>query len=308
MAIRAFIVLLAVLTCSFARAQSYNADIGRDEYVELTEQDFVIPDNSPYWADVKVVRNMDFKAFGQNYDLNDGVFVVLKSGYIFLTTPGHSFTLYAFKSDLDARKGTGQTSEFSFKLDNVEGEKVLKLQWKNMGLEFGNEDEFVNYQVWLYESGMIDVRFGPMNVSELSLGEGQPVIGLLHMNEDFSVILEEAYMRGTIDFPIFDYGAIGPFSSIPDSSLMFRFTPAEASVAYANASESAKTGVIVSDLLNLPDGIKSVEIYNTLGIKLYEQNVSGRSEIDLNTIPAGMHYVRYTNADGAVVTQKLLKR
>ena len=309
------ILIFLLLLCgvsSNAHAQGksiYDADITNEPYVELTGQDFIIPDNSPYWQDVSVVRDASFRGWGELYDMNSGVKVVLESGYIFLTNLSRSFTLYAFRSELEPRRGTGQTAEFSFKLEELSTEKVLKLQWKNMGFEAGGDDEFVNYQVWLYESGLIDVRFGPMFVRSSSLISGEAVIGVLEMDANFSTIFNQAYFRGSFEFPVLDYGPIGGFSSIPDSSIVFKFIPDLASVAAKSKAGELRTAKLVHDNVSLPQNTSHISLHNVLGAEVMSEDVgAGVETVNVSMLPAGQYYLRARHTDGAYSTQYFVKR
>lgn len=303
------LVLLLVLGVSTtpAIAQHYNFIFTSDAYVELTDQDFIVPDDSPYWGNVKVVRNMTFPAFTSSYDLSKGVFTVLESGYVYLINNTRSFTLYALKSDLKAREG--QTSEFSFKLTTEGVVKVLKLQWKNMGLSTGVPSEFINYQLWLYEDGRIEIRFGECNITETFAVNG-PVVGLLEMDEEFSTIYNEGYLHGTMSSPTYEESSIVLVSGGPTSGSVLKFTPATSALVANKAQEQfpqihESSGRLY--VLSLTESA-GIAVHNTLGQTVLNSIVDPSQSTDVRHLPAGVYHATVTINGEVVASQMFVKR
>lgn len=261
-------LVVFALACE-AVAQPYTLQTTTAPYVELSEPDFVIPDDSDYWANLLLKQNVMVKAFGQSYDMNEGAYVVLESGYLYLINQARSFTFYAFKSELEPRRGAGQTSEFSFKLDGNPGSKILKMQWKNMGLVSGTADEYANFQVWLYENGQLEVRFGAMNVNADSYEDGGPIIGVLEMTPEFSTIFDEAYLTGSAAMPMLTYAPIDILDGTPDSATVYTFATATNSVRDRRSVTGGNSNIVLGHGrildIDVPTASTHLQVFDILG-------------------------------------------
>ncbi len=84
-------------------------------------------------------------------------------------------TFYPFRSDLLVDKSIvlGQTnnlSTFTRKTDIVNGEKIYKVQWKNMGFKGCSVNDSLNMQLWIFEhSNKAQFRYGKSNMTSLSI-------------------------------------------------------------------------------------------------------------------------------------------
>lgn len=70
---------------------------------------------------------------------------------------------------------TGGLSPISYKLTGIAGNRILKIEWKNVGFysdidDNGISTDFTNFQLWLYEtSNNIEIHFGPNSITQPSL-------------------------------------------------------------------------------------------------------------------------------------------
>lgn len=84
-------------------------------------------------------------------------------------------TFYPFRSDLLVDKSIvlGQTnnlSKISHKTDLINGEKIFKIQWKNIGFIGCSPNDSLNMQMWIFErSNKVQFRYGKSNMTSLSI-------------------------------------------------------------------------------------------------------------------------------------------
>lgn len=229
--VRLFLFSLLVISAGISSAQSYTFRQAKSNYVELEEPDYTIPEGSPGFGNISLRQDFEFPAFGTSYDFNEGAKIVMLQGHMFHVNATRSFTFYFFEVDLKGRDGTDEVSEWSYKLIGTKGNQTLKMQWKNMGLANGGSDDFVNYQVWLYErTGRMEVRIGPNSISEGAYGEeAGPAIGVLEMTPGFSQIYEEGYLQGPAASPEFKQVRYNFLMGTPDEGTIYVFENPEAS-------------------------------------------------------------------------------
>ena len=54
--------------------------------------------------------------------------------------------------------------------------------------------------------------------------------------------------------------------------------------------------------------IQSVEIYNSIGVKVVSKNVNNSESIDIADLASGMYFVRVLDKNGNISTTKIIKR
>jgi hypothetical protein len=296
-----------------AHSQSYTFTRSTGAYQDLTTSDYAIPDTSPYFDNIQLMVDFNFTGFSTTYDLlNNGASVVIKGGYFFTINNTRSTTAYMYNIDMDARPGAGQVSEFSYLLSGTSGSRLLKLQWKNMGFEFGDSADFINFQVWLYEaSGKIEVHFGPSAVKVSAYnGAPGPVIGLLEMNPAFSTIFQQMYLVNSEASPTVKTNGIDALTGTPAPNSIYTFTMTGTSVA--GIFPEAKYNASFSSASKLDIQIEGTEkdaraeLYSLQGKMLGNTALrNGNNEMLLNQLSTGVYILRIYNGD-QVVSRKLL--
>lgn len=84
-------------------------------------------------------------------------------------------TFYPFRSDLLVDKSIvlglpNNLSKISYKTDILNGEKIFKVQWKNIGFKGCSVNDSLNMQLWIFEhSNKAQFRYGKSNMSSLSI-------------------------------------------------------------------------------------------------------------------------------------------
>jgi Secretion system C-terminal sorting domain len=221
--------------------ENYVITRGTSNYDTLTNFTSVVNDilMSPFISGTVVQADFGFHFpfFGAQYDSvwldGDGVaYFPNDSNYNF-----YFFTGEGFENRLFANQHT--QSDWRLKKDTANGVKVLKVEWRNVGLledvtGAHPTNEFLNFQAWFYENGIIELHFGQIDLTNSpyysdSLGAMidtngifGPYIGIENMdlsrlyfvtgnNANFSVI--------TVDT------LIDIFRSIPPPGQFYRFAP-----------------------------------------------------------------------------------
>lgn len=290
-------------------AAPYTFTMSSEPYQELTNPDFVIPDNSQYWngGQILLKQNMTIKAFGTTFDLNDGIYMVMEQGYFYMIGTDRSLTFYNFQSDMQPRKGT-TLSEFSYKLEGGAGSKVLKLQFKNMGFTAGTEEEYINYQVWLHERGPIEVRFGSNNVSTAAYGsDGGPAVGLLFMDEQFSSIYNQMYLKGSTSDPGTTTGNITGMTGTPAEGTVYRFVPEHTAAisevkapshvtVYPNPTKDKLTAYMSG---NESGHLMLTDLTGRIILQKHVSSAMRNQDLDISALPAGLYVLSFRTSAGS---------
>lgn len=84
-------------------------------------------------------------------------------------------TFYPFRSELLVDKSIvlgvqNNLSKLSTKTDYLNGEKIFKVQWKNMGFKGCSPNDSLNMQLWIFErSNKAQFRYGKSNMTSLNV-------------------------------------------------------------------------------------------------------------------------------------------
>jgi hypothetical protein len=284
-------------------------------YQEITNPTYEIPDNSQYFGNVTTKPDMYFKAFGVQFDLYDNVFIPIKEGYCYFANGSRSATLYACKGDYTKRPG--QTSIFSFKTDTTGGNKTFIMQWKNMGFLNGHDTDYINFQIWLYGSdGRIQFRFGPNKVRKglYENGANGPTIGLLEMDDAFSTIYTQLWLKGYPSKPlVVNTNGIVNLDKTPSSGTVYTFSFGLSGINLVNSGrEFSVYPNPAIDKLQLcykeNISISSVSIINSTGQELMTfTNASDWESINVSGLDPGVYFVQVRDKNGMVSTRKFMR-
>ncbi|MFA6951205.1 MAG: T9SS type A sorting domain-containing protein [Lentimicrobiaceae bacterium] len=292
-------------------------DIFEEPLIENTEVDINFGFNFPFFDDEFSVVTMD----GSGY------------GYFYPTMPS-DYNLFMFAGDFESHTVSGLHifSDWRYKLDTTGDKKILKVEWRNIGLEddvFGEHptDHRINYQVWFYENGIIEYHFGEINLLNTpfytkangfigSDGDSYgPWIGIL--NEDAS---ELYFMAGTnFDVSVItEYELMDIFHDIPLYGRYFRFTPDELESAETvnptmNAFTFSSNPVTDEFEIRFKDetsiGKSTVQIFNLTGELVQSESFTDiNQKFNITSLSPGIYFVRLTTADSIMAIQKLIKK
>jgi hypothetical protein len=315
--------------------QSYVVSRGYESYDTLTNYTSILDIlMSPviYATEIKVDFGFSFPFFGAQYDSvtldGDGVAIFPQAvNYNF-----YVFTGEAYENLLLANRG--MQSDWRFKKDTANGLRILKVEWRNVGLEQDvtsahPSNEFLNFQAWFYENGIFEVHFGDINLANSpyysdSLGaiidtngifgpymgiennDESKVYFVTGNNSNFSVI--------TVD------SLINIFHSIPPPGEFYRFAPLGTGInepqnkqandfnVYPNPVHQSAT--VAYDLGQ--SCMVSIIVYDGLGRAVSEIPASvqaqGRHqvEVEFNHISKGAYVIELKLSDNVLHKQIIL--
>lgn len=131
----------------------------------------------------------------------------------------------AFVSQLAWRDST---SSLAYTLEGIEGEKMLKVEWKNLGMVGNPGTDFVNVQLWLSQKdNSFEVHVGPNSVTGTTAyyGYSGPSIGGFVSTYDFSTYYSTFHIRGNPANPGTDsQQPYYPMSATPSNGTIYRFS------------------------------------------------------------------------------------
>ncbi|MCA6363632.1 MAG: hypothetical protein IM638_11395 [Bacteroidetes bacterium] len=193
---------------------NYTLQVNTTTWSELSSQTLCNSVNQP-WQDSYIV-NLGFR-FPVNGDTVEYIDIETNGYILFGGNRSNAFTSYSvFRSKIDS---LGNHSVLSYDLTGTSGSHILKIQFKNVG-QNQSFDEGLSYQVWLYESGRIDVVTGNNSYQSSPVDTNQYVrIGLLDM-----------YMQSTVNGFFAGITSTGPggepLNSSQEAPIYFNSVPA----------------------------------------------------------------------------------
>lgn len=184
------ILSLLLLSVGLSYGQNfYNFTVSQSAYTDLTAP--ISLNNGEVWDFDElgpVSMPFSFSMHGQTVNqflFYDDDFVLLTPNADFEEETGVFYCSVSGAYIQDRTVSETSTSAISYKTEGEPGDRVLKLEVKNAGLEnaepFGyDEDQFyLSYQIWLYERGnVIEYRYGNNNITDLSVLEDEVFVGL----------------------------------------------------------------------------------------------------------------------------------
>ncbi len=216
-------------------------------------------------------------------------------------------------------------SDISYVTVGEEGNRILKLQWKNVGfagaLEEGITDSWMNYQLWLYEADQsIEFRYGSSQLSAeaesvvFSSASPAPSIALIcSIPVSYGQVNGEALAGDPTDPSVVDYNlATGsPSGGIPESGRVYRWYSPDAVTV-----EETET-VIELDIFPNPfenelsfssnSIVESVQILNLTGKLVLESTMNcSACQISTKDLSSGIYLVKIKIGD-QVISRKLTK-
>lgn len=316
------ITLLAglLLTTITVSAQNYyNFTKSTATYADLTgatsltnnavwDFDFFGPITSPFNIDV----------FGQTYNTLN-----FEDDYFYLESSTNAnfyseiFPVYAYIMDRNV-SGTGNgVSPISYKVEGASGNRILKLEVKNAGLEMefdssGTTNLFLNYQIWFYEADKsIEYRYGSNNVTSVASLNDEGVSYILLSHEDSNNI-KGGFVNGTITSPTYTE-VTNPTSNptnlngLPTANTVYRFALNPLAVKDQEKIEFSMFPNPTNDVLNLtfPETVnKPYSVYDLMGREVLKGSLNNttQAQINVGTLQKGSYILRIAGS-----TQKFIK-
>jgi len=308
---------LLLLLATISQGQSYTFSEFTGTYSDLTES--IILEDADY--DDENFNNIDIEGetipfFGLDFNFGGiTTYTVQPLGNVRVDNDSSAVLLDALRSlgiyPLD------ETTKLSYQIDGAPGSHIIKVEWKNHTLTFGEPGNIINFQIWVYqETGLIEFHYGPRSESNASdLPEEDPLyIGLLYAPDDFLDLYEKIWISGEIDDVQIDLEPINnyePMLGVPDEGTIYRFTPTFLSTQNYPGKEMLSDFVLAPNpaiesvtIQNLPEVILTVDVLNTQG-KLVRQ-FSASNQLEISDLESGIYFIR-VETDSYIGIKRLIK-
>lgn len=199
---------------------------------------------------------------------------------------------------------SNQLSPVRYKIDGNTGQRILKVEWENVGFYDTDADDSMSFQLWLFEqSSDIQWRVGPSGFTDFDdsfNGYVGPRLGIIGPVDDFTnaLIGFEGYLDGSASAPswIPNISTSVPYLiGFPADSTVFTF-----SLAYPTSVQPQRTDV---DLTIWPSPAKaelhidyaprsteySLHVIDYLGKRIINQRASSQASVNVANLPAGTY-------------------
>jgi hypothetical protein len=198
-----------------------------------------------------------------------------------------------------AQQAPTTTSKYSYKIEDLEGQSVLKVQFKDLGFKKGDTSDFVNVQTWFYANGKLEVRYGPSKISAATAKENEPVVAL--SIEDFNTgeVFERFNLEGDPDQPrLVRYNQTG-LLGYPSDGTVYRFLFGELNV------DRVEPTLATQDLY-LPTS--EAFAFDLLGRKTELKINTATGQLDLSSLLSGVYLIRIVTLEGPTKVYKIVRR
>ncbi len=193
-------------------------------------------------------------------------------------------------------------SPISYLFDEINGETVLKVQWKNVGFQYGSPNDSANFQFWLFaNSQKVQFRYGESYVSNLDsiLTIDTMQIGVAVYT---SVLDKGTYLVGSPNNISLSNDGFATFHGIPPAGTVYEFS--SLSLGLSNKYKSSINYKINDDELILLSDFgndSKMELVDLIGNTVATSNSKSISIQLLNT---GVYILKITT-DKNIFTQKI---
>lgn len=320
------ILLLVVSFSLYAQNCTYNFSVSTGTYQNLTNNTSL--NNGAVWDDplYAVPVGFNFEICGNTY------------GTVYISDWGYGGSLFSeknpagvlsmivpFAQDIIDRghlSGVSQ-SPLSYKTVGTTGNRILKIEWNNVGF-LGNQSDYMNFQVWLYENtNAVAFHYGPSSVSPSSFeGETGPnTFFWPQINWDTGSFPEPGYvLTGNPSNPtLFVINPNNP-SPPPSSTTLngmippgtiYTFTPDNLSI---KANENIVFSVFpnpVENTLHIQTNtaviLYKIEIFSLTGQHVETFTKIKKDQINMAELASGIYFVKVTNTKGVSGIRKIIK-
>lgn len=329
-----FKLYLAMLIVAFLNstnvvsAQNYTLTTLSSPYADLTGATSL--NNGVVWDDPEytIPLGFSFTAFGVTFDSIGTAFGL--GGELVIGDPSDSNLVHGFSPIYDdimdraydfanPNEGSpGSLSDLSYKTEGAVGNRIFKMQWKNVGfydeIELDSiSSDYINFQAWFYENGnIVEFRYGssqildPVACYDLDTGATVSYYSLdtVNLGEDFYLVSGSptAPTLYRVDssqyFPVLSgdipSGTVYRFAPIPDGISTVK--PNSELQIYPNPS----TQTIHIKNVELSK-IRSIEVLNILGQKCAD--LKPDIELDIADLTPGIYTLKVLTEDRIYLTK-----
>jgi hypothetical protein len=312
------LLLLSLSALSLQAQNHYNLSTSQQPYADL-ENSISINNGQVWFYDQfpEITMPFPFKIAGQTVDrflFDDDFFAFLTTDTDYETDDEGIFNLFpstAFYISDRTYSTNISTSPISYKIEGEAGNRILKLEVKNAGIENATEIDFpenefyVNNQLWLYEAdNAIEFRFGANNITDLAVvaDPGERLLTLLTQDD---TIMYAIY--GQSSAPSYgeftEEAAPETFNTDvhPTSGTVYRLEPntvtglPDFAAAAIKLYPNPATSVLHIQSENLT--ASEYAIYNVVGKLVTQNTITNPNDVQINVqnLERGLYFVKIDN-------------
>lgn len=315
-----FSFILVFLFAKQTFANDYNIEVKKTKYRDLVNPSVI----TSYWQENEAFTlgffaNELIKVYDRTFVIDGQKAILLGvNGYLAGVNNNYGFIIDGFFSNIIPKEN--EQSEISMEAIGIPGDYLIKFQWKNVGLKGHFENDFLNFQIWLYQkTGKIEVHIGPNQITS-TLGFNKfmgPKIGVMLSNSNFSEIYQSSYLSQNPENPqIETFTNLINLNGIPTDSTVYVFEPqTNSNSLLTNTLDNkviqlypnpAKDYIKIGNNFNM----KYVKIYSIDGKLVYEMHSSNQggipNTINIKELKTG-NYIIEIQSDENIIRDKFIK-
>jgi hypothetical protein len=223
-------------------------------------------------------------------------------------------------------------SAVNYEIDGVQGNRIIKVEWVNAGIDGGDTADFVNLQIWLYEArNTIEVHYGPSlikNAKDFNAGNnGQgltgPPVGTFTTStkrKDNGKVLALSYLTGNPDNPSIIRTRSTGLNGMPKSGTVYTFTDATATSLNEPAAMGSELKIYpnpANDFIRLEydgnrqPGVISIEDIAGKSLKSVQCEITNSHQslqISTADMKPGLYLVKLQNGSNTTIQKLMVAR
>lgn len=311
-------LLLLLLSISGMQAQNfYNFTTFQEDYSDL-ENSISINNNAVWDYDEFQIINLPFNLSIGGQTVNKFLF---EDDYFAFITPNGDYdtdtgVFYVYPSAALIQDRTYSSnvssSPISYKIEGEAGNRILKLEIKNAGLEnatelnFAEDHFYLNNQIWIYEAdNAIEFRYGDHNITDIAYiaepGEGI-LAGIEDSNEKIYVVYGQSAQPTYGEFT--PQNAPDGFSAdaYPVNGKVYRLEIPQVAGLHGFSSSSSVSLYPnpASSVINIQSEnftASEYSIYNILGKLVAEgkTDIANDTQINVENLDRGIYFLKINN-------------
>lgn len=313
---------LCMLVSLQSQAQSnYSSTINQLAYQDLQNPTMIHGSDSIAMA-YYVNCDMLFPVFGAHADFRLNASVpslgayVTRTGYLAVYEyPGFQHTDVFHGYYFPGLQKRDSASSISFELTGNAGNRLLKFQWKNMGLAGHTQDEFVNFQIGFDEATeAVTYHYGPSHIvwnsSEVA------VISLFKAPNDFSSFVQATCLSGDASAPT-SFTSSHP-ASFQELKGVIKFPPSGTAITFTsqNTGLRPQPAATTFDIFPLPfnhtlelsgQGDYNWELCDMTGRKILSGSAQNKIMVNTQALSEQLYWLKLEQ-NGNVQVSKVLKQ
>ena len=306
------LILMFILQKAVCQSPGYSIESFQSVYTEITEYESIViqTENDLFW-EVEFPFGFQFPFYDSSY--NYVTFVHNAWGYF---TDNEEFALYMLQYPLLVTEFNFDTS---FIPSDVRYTHMISNNLQTLVLQFTKNrffddpysdtcDTYMNWQVWLFENGVIEIHFGDMHMDNNPIyapGKGfydytsdegidttsiyGPYVAISNPKDESDAI---SFSGSYEDFEEGDW-LYDPLTVLPPIGWVIRFKPKSVGIFepdYKNY-EVAINPNPANSYIQIPESESRVTVYDNAG-KVFIDKILNDDKVNISALPDGLYFVK----------------